>query len=93
MIQNSIRFNPRNHVYVSGLVALLTFGTLGLVAACLAVFWLVLQFVLLAFQSITECSQAIDTTFQAADPLIKFFMLLAVGYALYRVVRRFNWRI
>lgn len=92
MIQN-IRLNPRNHVYVSGLVALLTFGTIGLVATCIAVFWLLFQFALLAFQSIAECSQAIDSTFQAADPTVKFLMLLVAGIVLYRIVRRFNWRI
>lgn len=92
MIQN-IRLDPRNHVYVSGLVALLTFGTFGLLATCIAALWLLFQFVLLAFQSMVECGNAIAATFQAADPLIRFLMILAVGFVLYRIVRRFNWRI
>jgi glycopeptide antibiotics resistance protein len=93
MILQSIHLNPRNHATVSGMAVLLTLGTFALVALCIAAFWLLLQFVLLAFQSMVECGNAIESTFQSADPMIRFLMLLAIGFVLYRIVRRFNWRI
>lgn len=87
--------NPQRqaHIYASGLLALLSLGTFALIAVCIAAFWLLIQFALLALQSIVECSHAIGTTFQSADPLVKFLMLLACGFVVYRVARRFNWRI
>lgn len=88
-----IPLRQQAYVYRSGLVALLSLGTLSLLALCLAACWLLFRFVLLAFQSMLECGQAIDNTFQAADPLVRFLMILAVGFVLYRIVRRFNWRI
>jgi len=47
----------------------------------------VCQFCFLALAAIVSVSQAIGTTFNAADPFTRLLILALVGYVLYRAAR------
>ena len=83
-------------LFAAGMLTILTLGTLASFAVVLTALWLLVQFVALLFQSMIEVLSSVGTTYQAADPLIRFLILVATGYSLYRLVRRYapaTWRL
>jgi ABC-type Co2+ transport system permease subunit len=72
-------------------VGLLTFVSVGL-AACLAlvmaVFYLVVSFVLIVLQAIAEVFSEMALTWAGANPLLKLIILAAVFYGGYRLYRK-----
>ncbi len=74
-------------------VGLLTFVFVG-VAACVALivgaFYLVVSFVLLVLQALTEVFSGLAATWAGADPLLKVVILAALIYGGYRLYR--SWR-
>jgi hypothetical protein len=52
------------------------------------VVWSLFKLVELALTAIVEACNTIATTYNGADSLVKFLILLAIGYVIYRVVRR-----
>lgn len=92
MLQN-LRFQPKAeaNIFAMGLTTIFILGTLALIAVCLICAWLVFQLAVLILSSIVESASLIATTYMAADPLVKFLILLAIGYVLYRLTRKV-WR-
>ena len=82
--------SPRRqaHIYASGFLVLLTLGTLAAIGLCLAALWLLVELTMLLLISIIECCSAIGTTYAAADPLVKFLILVAIGAVFYYAGRR-----
>lgn len=73
-------------IYATGLLTLLTLGSLALIAFCFLALWLVAQIANLALQSLIELA----STWSAIDPILKLFLLICASYLLYRAVKR--WR-
>lgn len=78
-------------IYATGLLTILTLGTLATILLCIAALWLVAQVVTLLLASAIECLSTVAQLYTASDPRIKFVLLVAIGYAVYRVARR-AWR-
>ena len=68
-------------------IGLLTFVCVG-VAVCFALvvvtFYFVVQLVLLLLQVIVETFSSVSVTWVNADPFVKLFILVALGYGAYR---------
>lgn len=79
-------------VYATGLMTILALGTLSLIALILAALWLFVQLAALILQCVVECLTTIGYLYASADPLIKFLILVSVGFVVYRLVRK-AWRI
>lgn len=76
------------HIYASGLLTILTLGTLATIAACLAAIWGVVELAALLLTATVEACATIGTTFAAADPLVKCLVLAGLAYIAYRAGRR-----
>lgn len=63
-------------------------GLGAILLAILAALWVVAQIALLIIQAVIETCSSIATTFQAADPLVKFCLLVCVGFVVYLAVQR-----
>lgn len=91
-----LTLKQESHAFAAGMLTILALGTLASFAVVLTALWLLVQFVALLFQSMIEVLSSLGATYQAADPLIRFLMLVAIGYTLYRLVRRSvptTWRL
>lgn len=77
------------HIYASGMLTIITLGTLALIAACFAALWLLVEMATLIFTAIVESCALIGQLYTSADPLVKFLILLSISYASYRLIR---WR-
>lgn len=80
------------HIYATGLMTIVALGTISLIALCLAALWLLIELATLIVQSVVECLTTIGTTYASADPLVKFLILVGIGFVVYRLVRKV-WRI
>lgn len=91
VIPGAQKFTPRQQAaaMTGGLALIIWLGVAAAIALALAALWLVAQLALLTLQTIVECMNAIGTTYQAADPLIKFCLLVVIGYVVYRAGKRF----
>lgn len=80
------RFSLRQQAaaLTTALALIITLGIAAALALVLAALWFLAEFALLTVQTIVECMNALGTTYQAADPLIKFCLLVVIGYVLYR---------
>lgn len=90
MIFQSLGLTPQRsaHVAATGALAVIAIGTIGTVVLVLAAIWLAVQFIALILTATVEVCTTIATTYNGADSLVKFLILLACGYVVYRVVRR-----
>lgn len=88
MQQRIFSMKMQAHIFASGLLILLTLGTLAAVALCLAALWLLVQAAALLLTSTVEACSAIAATYTAADPLVKFFILASLATLAYRAGRR-----
>ncbi|HVU68017.1 MAG TPA: hypothetical protein VHD63_12840 [Ktedonobacteraceae bacterium] len=79
------------HIYATGLLTILTLGTLAAIGACLAALWALVELATLLVTSIVECCSLFGQTYASADPLVKFLLLVALGFVIYRVMRKV-WR-
>ncbi len=75
------------HLYATGMLTILTLGTLASIAAVVAALWLLVQVVILCLESTIEALTTVGATYQAADPLVRFLILLTIGAVLYRAGR------
>lgn len=76
------------HIYATGLLTILTLGTLAAIAACLAAIWLVVELATLLLTATVECCATIGATYAGADPLVKFLILVALGFVACHTGRR-----
>ena len=98
MIFQDLPFSPQRQAsfFAAGMLTILALGTLASFAVVLTVLWLLVQFVALLFQSMIEALASIGQLYATSDSLIKFLILVAIGYSLYRLVRRYapaTWRL
>ena len=77
------------HIYATGFLVILTLGTLAAIAACLIAIWAVVQFATLLLTSIIESCTMVGQMYASADPLVKFLILVAIGFLIYQAGRRF----
>ena len=96
MIFQDLPISPQRqaHLYATGMLTILALGTLASFAVVLTALWLLVQLVTLMIQSSIEALTTLGATYQVADPLVRFLMLVALAYGLYHLVRRFKptWR-
>lgn len=78
-------------IFGMGLSTIIILGIIALVLGCLGALWLFVQIVSLLLSAIVEAAGVIASTYQGADPMVKFLILVAVGVAIYSVVKK-NWR-
>jgi hypothetical protein len=76
------------HIYATGLLWLISIGTLATIALSVAAIWLLVELAQLLLAGIVEGSRAIDATFAAADPFVRLLILASLGYLAYRVARK-----
>lgn len=89
MLQDSLLSPTRQaHIYAAGFLTILTLGTLATIALCLASIWFLVELAQLLLAAIVESCSTIAATYTAADPLVRFLMLVAIGYLIYSVGRR-----
>ncbi len=69
----------------AGYMAIVVMGILSCIALLFAALWLLVQFCFLVLASMIEVLQTIGALYAASDPLIRFFVLVSIGYALYRL--------
>lgn len=91
MLNIRLTAKSQAHCYAMGFITLFTLGTLALIALLFAAFWLLVQLVAIFLAGIIEACNAIGSTFQAADPLVKTILLIAIGALIYQIVRKV-WR-
>lgn len=71
-----------------GLFTVLSLGVIAAIALVIGAFWCLFQLTFLALQSIIEVSRSIGATFNAADPLVRFLILVAIGCVVFRASKR-----
>lgn len=76
------------HVFASGLLILLTLGTLAAIALCLAALWFLAELAALLLTTTIECCSTIAATYTAADPLVKFLILASLAIIAWRAGRQ-----
>jgi hypothetical protein len=91
MILQDVHLTPQRQasIYAQGLLILLALGTLTAIGLCIAALWLLVEVIQLLLTAIVEACTTIGATFQAADPLVKFLLLVAIGFVLYRAGQHF----
>ena len=62
-------------------------GIASLIALVFVAIWLVVQAVSLALTSTIEALTAVSSLYVSSDPMVRFLILCAVAYALYRAVK------
>jgi hypothetical protein len=90
MIFQGFQLSPQRqaHIYASGFLAIITLGTLALIALCIAALWALVELASLLLTATVEACSSIGATYAAADPLVKFLILASLAYLGYRVGRR-----
>lgn len=73
----------------AGYMLVIFLGIAAIVAIVLGCLWAIAQLFLLVLQCVIECLSTIGTTYQAADPLVKFLILVAIGFLVYRAGKWF----
>lgn len=84
-------FTPRQQASIAaiGLVTVVSMGVAACIVIVLALLWLVVHLALITLQAFIETLSTIGATYAAAaDPLVKFLLLVAIGYVMYRVYRK-----
>lgn len=71
-----------------GFVTVAIVGIAGCLALALGALWLVAELCLLVLQVVIECFTTMSTLYSQSDPLIKFVLLVTIGYVIYRAGRR-----
>lgn len=90
MILQDLHLTPQRqaHIYATGLLTIITLGTFAVIAACLAALWLLVELATLLLTAMVEACNTIGQTYASADPLVKFLILVALGFVVYRAGRR-----
>lgn len=90
MVIPDIRLNAKREaaVLTAGFMFIITLGIFTAIGLVIAALWLLVQIATLALQSAIEALASVGQTYQAADSLIRFLILVALGYIIYRVVQR-----
>lgn len=77
----------RASLFATGFLVVLTLGTFAVIGLCIAAFWLLVEVCSLLLQVTIETLSTIGQTYGEADPMIRFLLLVAIGYVLYRLGR------
>lgn len=77
-------------IYATAVLVLLFLGTLASILLVIAAAWFVLELFALILFSAIECCELIGQTFQMADPMIRFLILVVIGLVLYRTFKHFR---
>lgn len=85
--QDILRPQHQAHIYATGLLAIITLGTLALIGLCIAALWFLVELVQFLLIAIVESCATIGQTFSTADPLVKFLILASLAYIGYRIGR------
>ncbi|MGH2506953.1 MAG: hypothetical protein ACRDHZ_06005 [Ktedonobacteraceae bacterium] len=80
------------HIYSTGLLTIITLGTLALIATCFVAMWALVELATLVFIAIFEACTLIGQLYSAADPLVKVLIWVILGTVLYRLAR-LGWRV
>ena len=88
MIHNFLTAQRQAHLYASGFLAIITLGTLALIALCIAALWALVEVAALLLTATIETCAAIGSTYVAADPLVRFLILAGISYITWRAGRR-----
>lgn len=90
-MMSPLNFTPKQTAAAAsaGMLTILILGSLAAFTLVIGAFWIVVQVATLAMTSIVEALGSIGATYQAADPMIRFLILISIGYVLYRVGQRF----
>lgn len=78
------------NIFATGFLVIITLGTLASIGLCIAALWLLVELGQLLLTAIIECCQSIGATYQAADPLVRFLILVSIGFVVYCIVRHFR---
>lgn len=97
MILQDLHITPRQEaaVLTTGLLVVLFLGILASIGVVVAALWLLVQVVTLLLTSVIEALDSLGALYQAADPMIRFFLLVAIGFLAWRIIRRYipaSWR-
>lgn len=97
MILQDLHITPRQEaaVLTTGLLTVLFLGILACIAVIFAALWATVQIATLLLTSVIEALTSVGTTYQSADPMIRFLLLVTIGYIVWRAMRRFvpaSWR-
>ena len=68
--------------------AILTLGTFAAIGACLVALWGLVELATLLLTATVEACNTIGQTYTVADPLVKFLILVAIGFVMYHAGRR-----
>lgn len=74
-------------VVMVGLMTVVCVGVAGCIALVMALFYIVVSFVLIVLQAISEVYYSFASLWVHADPLLKVLLLGVVAYGLYRFYR------
>jgi hypothetical protein len=82
--------SPRQYASLAliGLFTVLFTGIAACVCIVFGLLWLLIQFALIVIQASIETMQSIGLLYLSSDPLIKFCLLVAIGYVVYRLLTR-----
>lgn len=82
--QSILTAQRQAHIYATGLLAIITLGTLALIGLCFVALWFLVELAQLLLTAIAESCAIIGQTFTTADPLVKFLILVSLAYLTYR---------
>lgn len=90
MMLSDFHLTPQRqaHVYAAGLLTIITLGTFAVIAACFVALWLLVELATLLLTATVEACNTIGQTYASADPLVKFLLLVAIGFVVYHAGRR-----
>lgn len=78
-------------IYASGLLAIISLGSLSLLMICLACLWLAIQLVLLLFTTLVASCTVLSSTFAHSPDLVKLLILCALLFCLVKGAQKV-WR-
>lgn len=87
MIQG-LSVKQQTMVVTTGLATVILTGLAACIAVVCMAFWLLVQVVSLCLQATLETLSSVGATYQAADPLVRFLLLVAIGSSVYWLVRK-----
>lgn len=75
-------------LWATTLLVTISLGTLALIALVFVALWLLVELAQLLLTATVEACNTIGATYASADPLIKFLLLVALGFVVYRAGQR-----
>lgn len=90
MLQDLLTAQKQASIFATGLLLLLSLGTLASIALIIVALWAVVELLTLAIQSIVECLTTASNLFTSSPDLVKVLLLAIVGVVAYWLIRRYR---